>query len=140
MKELDYFKMPIQSDEKEPLYPDEAKKIIALFRQGKDETRIFVENGISTYKIEGAKKEWTRLKEEVYARIKGEHEVAPGEAYKPTTKTAMQNDLSASTLFVAKDVVDDILAFDEKNPWNPLTFIQLRNKYSKEVQEIPKKL
>lgn len=139
MKELDFFKMPAYSEEREPLYQDEARIIIALFRQGKDETRIFVEDKFPTYKIEEAKKEWIRLKEEIYARVRGELEVAPGETYEPTTKTAMQNDLSASTLFAAKDVVDDILAFDEKNPGKPLTFIQFRDKYFiKEVQEIPK--
>lgn len=146
-KAMEYFKLPEPSEPKDPLYADEAKEIIALFKQGKDETTIFIEDGIARYKIEEAKKEWLRLKEEVYKRTQGEFvtkeaippeydkdgvETKPGvpaEYYVPTTKTDIQNKLSPSTLFTAIDIVNDILAFDEKTPWSPATFTQFRDKY-----------
>jgi hypothetical protein len=146
-KALEYFKLPEELEEQWPTTSSEAKKIIGLFKQGKDETTIFVENGVARYKIEEAKKEWLRLKKEVYKRVQGEFVTkeaipaeydkdgvetkpeVPAEYYTPTTKTDIQTKLSSSTLFAAIDVVNDILAYDEKTPWSPQTFTQFRDKY-----------
>ena len=146
-KSMDYFKVPEPSDPKEPLYADEAKEIIALFRQGKDETRIFKEDNIPRYKIEEAKAEWLRIQKEVYDKIRGQHVIkegipaefdekgketkaeVPTEYYKVTTGAKFLTDLSSSDLFTPKDVKDDILAYDEKTPWKPLTWAQFKAKY-----------
>jgi len=145
-KELDFFDIPDQPAKKQALTPEEAKDIIRLFRSGKDETTIFIDDGYPRYKIEAAKKEWLRLKAEVYKKVSGSYvtkegvlaendakgkEIKPAikpEYFDPKTKTVVQNSL-VSDLFTGKEVVDDILAYDEKMPWLPASFSDFKDKY-----------
>lgn len=130
-KEFDFFRIPDPPVLTDDVTRQEAARIISLFRQGKDETMIFVENGFPVRKIEQAKREWERMKDEVYRRI-SEQYPTPGEKggyYTPATKTGMQSALSASKLFSSKEIVDDVLAYDGKDPARPLTFAKFKEKY-----------
>ena len=152
MKELDYFKLPDSPED--PLSADaaEAKLIISLFKQGKDARRIFIEDGIAMIKITEVAREWQRLKDELMKKISGQEVISPevpavldeegkvvsdpvpAVVFNPKDKLALEKSLSVSELFTARQIVDDVLAYDEKNPGVPQTFTQLKAKYYPKIE------
>ena len=146
-KELSYFKPVDRAPEQDPVSAAEARTIIGLFKVGKDETTIFLEDKYPTHKIEQAKAEWLKLKNEAMVKILGQEVITPGVAaeldgegkeitpavkeilYDPKDKTEFQTSLSDSYLFTGKEIVDDILAFDDKSTPLSMTFAQLKAKY-----------
>ena len=149
---MDYFKKTIETVGKEPLTPQKAKAILELLKAGYDETTIFQERktkepgfGHLTYHIEEVKKEFFKVKDEVYKKVKGEFVLEPSvpavmdkegveltpaipqKVYEVTTKTALQESLAVDKL-EAVDVVNTVVAFDE-NPEEPITFVQFVTKY-----------
>ena len=150
---MDYFKRTIETMGKEPLTPQKAKDILELLKAGYDETTIFQERktkepgfGHLKYHIEEVKKEFFKVKDEVYKKVKGEFVLEPSVpavmdetgavvvtpavpevVYKVTTKTALQESLAVDKL-EAVDVLNTVVAFDE-NPESPLTYTQFVAKY-----------
>lgn len=147
VKELNYFKVPGIQEPPLGVDADEAEQVIRLLKQGKDETRIVKENGISMPKVKEVIKEWRRAKNEFIYVISGKKVVTPevpAEFDKegkeitpaveatylvPTTKAQLEAALTPSPLFSFKDILSNILAYDNKTPYAPMTLLQLRNKY-----------
>jgi len=159
---MSYFNRTIETVGKEPLTPQKAKAILELLKAGHDETTIFQERktkepgfGHLTYHIEEVKKEFFKVKDEVYKKVKGEFileagvpavtdeegveltPAVPQKVYEVTTKTALQDSLGVVKL-EAVDVLNTVVAFDE-NPEEPLTYTQFVAKYKPaKVVEIEK--
>jgi len=159
---MSYFNRTIETVGKEPLTPQKAKEILELLKAGFDETTIFQERktkepgfGHLTYHIEEVKKEFFKVKDEVYKKVKGEFVLEakvpavtdeegveltpaiPQKVYEVTTKTVLQDSLAVDKL-EAVDVVNTVVEFDE-NPEAPLTFVQFVAKY-KPVKVIEKEI
>jgi hypothetical protein len=149
---MEYFKRTTVQAPQQPLSAKKAQDILSLLKAGWDETTIFqspkgreVGFGHLTYHIEEVKKEFLKVKDEVYKKVKGQFvlepeippvvdeegkevtPVVPQKVYEVTTKTALQDSLGVSKL-EAVDVLNTVVAFDE-NPEEPLTYIQFVAKY-----------
>ena len=96
-----------------------ATKIYNLFLAGKDETRMFIEDGINTKLSYKVLQECKKLESQVYSKIS-----------KDMTKTALKK-LIVSEMLDTSIVIDDVIRWSDGNPDAAPTYNDFRVKYTK---------
>ena len=129
------------------LMPNKAQEIYELFKAGKDETTMYIEDGIRFDDSTKVKKEYIKLESEMVSKMNGTYELTPyippiydedgniitpavsATYYAVTTENALKDSIS-SNLLVMATLVKDVREWSEGKPTMPRTWTKYKTSFT----------